>query len=788
MPQEQKLVIVESPKKAQLIEGFLKGKKLTDFKVMASAGHIRDLKKRPLGIDLDNNYAPIYEVTEDKAKLIKELKAQAKKSVLVYLASDEDREGEAIAWHLSEALGLSPEKRRRIVFHEITSEAFMHALETPRDIDQNLVDAQQARRVLDRLVGYELSPVLWRRVRPSLSAGRVQSVAVRLIVEREREIASFVASSSFRIQADFLLPSGEILKAELNHRFDTEAQANSFLEHCQGKNFVIGSIQYKEAKRSPAAPFTTSTLQQEAANKLGYSVSTTMRLAQSLYESGHITYMRTDSVNLSQMALSTIGKQIQEDYGKEYHKLRKYSTKSKGAQEAHEAIRPTYANRTEIEGSAQEKKLYDLIRRRAIASQMADAVIDRTTAQIPVEGTDYSFVAVGEVLRFKGFLELYLTDDDNNNKLLPPLNEGDKLSYDTIIADERYSQRPPRYTEASMVSKMEELGIGRPSTYAPTINTIQERGYVERGDKEGTNRDVIHLLLNNIGIKRSLKREKFGADKNKLFPTDMGTVVNDFLVEHFPDIVNYGFTAQVEENFDDIAEGKYQWQEVIDRFYKGFHPSVEAAQTFEPGTARVGSRELGIDPESGQVVLACMGRFGSMVQIGLPTEGEKKPKYASLRKGQTLESITLEEALELFKLPKHLGVYEGEEVSVGVGRFGPYVRYGKSYVSIPKEQDPLDLQLDDAVVLIKAKIEATEKSLLRSFDEEEQLEIREGRFGAYIKYQGNNYKLPKGTDIETISYQEIKDIIAQSAVKGSKQSKGKPSPKSSRTRKTKTKA
>lgn len=770
MPKEQKLVIVESPKKAQLIQSFLKEQKLNNFKVMASAGHIRDLKKRPLGIDLENNYAPIYEISEDKTKLIKELKAEVKKSSIVYLASDEDREGEAIAWHLSEALGLSPEKRRRIVFHEITSEAFMQALDNPRDINRALVDAQQARRVLDRLVGYELSPVLWRRVRPALSAGRVQSVAVRLVVEREREINSFVPSSSYRVQADFVLPSGEMLKAELNHRFATEAEATNFLELCRDRSFGITSLQRKEAHRSPAAPFTTSTLQQEAANKLAYSVGTTMRLAQSLYEGGHITYMRTDSVNLSNMALSTIGKQIEQNYGKKYHKLRKYTTKSKGAQEAHEAIRPTYIDRLSVNGTAQEQKLYDLIRRRAMASQMADAIIDRTTVTIDVEGTDWSFVSVGEVLKFKGFLELYVMDEEQGNKLLPDLSEGDVLQLETLQANERYSQRPARYTEASMVSKMEELGIGRPSTYAPTIHTIQERGYVERGDKEAQEREVIQLTLapKEKGIKRVVKQERYGADKNKLFPTDMGLIVNDFLVEHFPDIVNYGFTAQVEESFDRVAEGSDVWQSVIDVFYKGFHPSVEQAQTFERGSARVGSRELGCDPESGLPVIASMGRFGSMVQIGLATEGGHKPRYASLRTGQSLDSITLEEALELFKLPKSLGTYNGEEVAVGIGRFGAYVRWGKTYASIPKGQDPLDLNLEEALALISAKEEAEKKSLLRRFDEEAELEIRDGRFGPYIKYQGANYKLPKGLEIHHLSYAEVKQIIKEAGDKVSR--------------------
>lgn len=772
MPQEQKLVIVESPKKAQLIQGFLKQKKMGGYKVMASAGHVRDLKKRPLGIDLENNYSPIYEVSEDKTKLVRELKSEAKKSSLVYLASDEDREGEAIAWHLSEALGLKADQRRRIVFHEITSEAFIHALENPRDIDQKLVDAQQARRVLDRLVGYELSPVLWRRVRPSLSAGRVQSVAVRLIVEREREIAAFVPTSVFRVSADFVLPTGEVIKAELDKRFATEEEAQAFLELCRGREFKITDLVKKDSRRSPSAPFTTSTLQQDAANRLGYSVNTTMRLAQSLYESGHITYMRTDSVNLSQMALATMAKQITSTYGKEYHQPRSFKTKSKGAQEAHEAIRPTYADRIEIEGTAQEKKLYELIRRRALASQMADARLERTTMSVLVDGTPYSFVAVGEVIKFRGFLEVYMSaEDDDTAKLLPPMQLGERLEAKAIDAEQRYSQRPARYTEASMVSKMEELGIGRPSTYAPTINTIQERGYVERGDKEGSTREVIHLSLGARSIKRSVKTERYGADKGKLIPTDMGMIVNDFLVEHFPDIVNYGFTAEVEAHFDEIAEGKHQWQAVIDRFYQSFHPNVEKAQTFEKGTARVGARELGVDPESGHKVVASMGRFGSMVQIGTTEEGVEKPRYASLRAGQSLEAITLEEALELFKLPKTLGEYEGSPISVGVGRFGPYVRVGQSYTSIPKGVDPLDLSLEEAIQLVKDKALAEEKSVLRVFAEEEQLEIRDGRYGAYIKYQGGNYKLPKNAEIASLTYEEVKAIIEQAPV--AKTAKGK---------------
>ena len=757
------VVIVESPANAKTIEKFL-GK---DYKVVSSYGHIVDLPSNELGVDIHNGFKPNYLISNDKKNLIKELKSLTATAETVWLASDEDREGEAIAWHLSETLGLKPQNRRRIVFHEITSEAFMHALDNPRDINQDLVDAQQARRVLDRLVGYELSPVLWRRVRPSLSAGRVQSVAVRLIVEREREINAYKPTSQYRVQANFLLPNGSVLAAELNHRFDTEEEANSFLAYCSSQRFQIGNLATKMARRSPSAPFTTSTLQQDAANKLGYSVSQTMRLAQTLYESGHITYMRTDSVNLSQMALSTLKKEIVGTYGEKYHKLRQFTTKSKGAQEAHEAIRPTYIDVAEISGSAQEKKLYDLIRRRTLASQMSDADIERTTVSIPVSGTDYSFVANGEVIKFRGFLEVYLSDDSQDgNKLLPPMSVGEVLTPESVTADQRYSQRPPRYTEASMVSKMEELGIGRPSTYAPTINTIQERGYVERGDKEGSPREVITLKLTpETGkIKRTVKAEKYGSDKGKLIPTDMGMVVNDFLVEHFPDIVNYGFTASVEEDFDDIALGKHQWQDIIAKFYKGFHPDVEKAQVFEKGSARVGTRELGIDPDSGLPVIASMGRFGSMVQIGT-TEQVEKPRYASLQVGQTLESITLEQALDLFKLPKALGEYNGDAVSVGIGKFGPYVRYGKSYVSIPKDRDPLDVNLDEAIALIQAKAEAEEKSLLKIFTEEQGLEVRDGRFGPYIKYQNANYKLPKGTDIASLTYEDAKKIIDEAPQK-----------------------
>lgn len=764
---QQKLVIVESPKKADLIQGFLKQQKLTGYKVMASAGHVRDLKQKSFSVDLEHNYAPEYEISADKRTLVKELKAEAKKSELVYLASDEDREGEAIAWHLSEALDLKADQRKRIVFHEITSEAFLAALESPRDIDQNLVDAQQARRVLDRIVGFELSPVLWRRLKPSLSAGRVQSVAVRLIVEREREIHAFVPESSYRVQAEFGLPSGQQLKAELNHRFATEAEATAFLEQCSQVRFSVDSIARREARRSPAAPFTTSTLQQEASNRLGYSVSQTMRLAQSLYESGHITYMRTDSVNLSSLAMNTIAKEIKARYGERYYQPRRYQTKSKGAQEAHEAIRPTYVDRATIKGTPQEQKLYELIRRRAIASQMADAEIERTNINIQVAGTPHAFVAQGEVVTFRGFLELYLEAGGDDAKLLPPMSQGEMLEPLRIGADERFTQRPARYTEASMVSKMEELGIGRPSTYAPTIQTIQARGYVERGDRPGTERQFIQLELKPSGVQRTVKTEVYGADKAKLIPTDTGFVVNDFLVEHFPRIVDFNFTANVEEEFDRIAEGQLVWQEVIDRFYRDFHPVVEQASERGEGTARVGARELGIDPQTGLKVIASLGRYGSMIQIGT-AEDQDKPRFASLQPGQSIETITLEQALELFALPKQLGMFEEKLVTVAVGRFGPYVRHDGKFVSLPKGVDPMSVTLEQAIELIRAKRESEEKSLLRSFAEDAELEIRQGRFGAYIKYQGNNYKLPKDAEVETLTYPAVMQIIAEAPVKGTK--------------------
>lgn len=762
------LVIVESPKKAELISGFLKKHQLNDYKVMASAGHVRDLKQHSFSVNVEDHFRPEYVITEDKKSLVRELKAAAKKADLVYLASDEDREGEAIAWHLSEALELKPEKTHRIVFHEITAEAFLHALEHPREVNMNLVDAQQARRVLDRIVGFELSPVLWKRIRPSLSAGRVQSVAVRLIVDREREITAFVPQSSYRLQATFVLPSGERLLTELNHRFATEAEAEALMTRCATADFSIGAITRRAARRSPAAPFTTSTLQQEAAHKLGYSVSQTMRLAQSLYESGHITYMRTDSVNLSSQALGAIARQIEKHPGKEYHQPRRFQTKSKGAQEAHEAIRPTYIDRERVGGTAQEQRLYDLIRKRTLASQMADAEIERTTVSIPVSGTDYAFTAQGEVITFRGFLDVYMesTGEEGNaevTKLLPAVKEREALSLEALTGEERFTQRPARYTEASMVSKMEELGIGRPSTYAPTIQTIQNRGYVERADREGQCRNYTVLTLKDGAVKRAVKSEVYGADKGKLLPTDVGIVVNDFLVDQFPNIVDYNFTARVEEEFDTIAEGKTAWSGAIGDFYQRFHPEVERA-THERPAQRVGQRILGVQPSTGLQVSVSIGRYGPMAQLGTAEDAEK-PRFASLQKGQSLETITLEEALSLFDLPKNIGEYEGEVMTVAVGRFGPYVRHAGKFYSLPKDTDPLSCTAEQAIEIIREKRESEEKSLLKSFAEDADLSIRTGRFGPYLKYKTDNYKLPKDVDPTSMSYEDCMKLIAETPAK-----------------------
>ncbi|MDR1880068.1 MAG: type I DNA topoisomerase [Tannerellaceae bacterium] len=745
---QNQLVIVESPAKAKTIEKFL-GK---DFRVMSSYGHIRDLKAKEFSVEIENNYTPQYVIPDEKKKLVAELKSAAKKANTVWLASDEDREGEAISWHLSEVLKLQPEKTKRIVFHEITKNAILHAIDTPRSIDIHLVDAQQARRVLDRIVGFELSPILWRKVKPALSAGRVQSVAVRLIVEREREINDFVAEASFRVIAGFILPDGSTpLKAELNRRLQTKEEANAFLESCRNASFTIDDITKKPVKKSPAPPFTTSTLQQEAARKLGYSVSQTMMIAQRLYESGLITYMRTDSVNLSNLALGTAKEAILETYGEKYYKARKYTTKSKGAQEAHEAIRPTYISQTDISGTPQEKKLYELIRKRTIASQMADAELERTTISVDISGQKEKFTAVGEVLTFDGFLQAYResVDDEHEkeqeNGLLPAVNLHDVLALHDITATERFTQRPPRYTEASLVRRMEELGIGRPSTYAPTIQTIQNRGYVEKGDREGVERRYTLITLAGGIIREETKQEIAGADRNKLIPSDIGMVVNDFLMMYFPHVLDYNFTANVEKEFDAIADGEMNWTEVIDHFYTIFHPIVETVSAAKT-EHKVGERELGIDPKTGNPVFVKIGRFGPIAQLGAANPEDKtspKPQFASLMKGQSIETMTLEEALKLFDLPRTIGEYEGKTVVAAVGRFGPFLRHDSKFTSIPKDMNPLTITLDEAILLIGEKRQKDEKRHIKTFAEDPELGIMNGRFGPYIAYKGSNYKIPK---------------------------------------------
>ena len=776
---QKNLVIVESPAKAKTIEKYLGA----DYKVMSSYGHIRDLKKKDFGVDL-KTFEPQYEIPADKRKVVTELRAQAKKSEAVWLASDEDREGEAISWHLAEVLGLDPKETRRIVFHEITKPAILSAIEHPRHIDLNLVDAQQARRVLDRLVGFKLSPVLWRKVRPSLSAGRVQSVAVRLIVEREREIQQFKPESSYRVTAVFEVPASNgsitLLKAELNKRFATRDEAQAFLEKCKKATFTIDAITTRPTKRNPAPPFTTSTLQQEAARKLGFPVAVTMRVAQSLYESGLITYMRTDSMNLSDLCLNSCGPVISSLMGDEYHQRRTYHTHSKGAQEAHEAIRPTDMNRQTIEGDTREQRLYELIWKRTIACQMADAKLERTTVSIAVSETDEMFQATGEVVRFDGFLRVYREsqgDDENANadesKLLPPMNEGEALQRREVVAQQRFSQQPARYTEASLVHKMEELGIGRPSTYAPTISTIQNREYVVKGDAEGTPRSYDQLTLQSDTISETTQSENVGSNRGKLVPTDIGLVVNDFLMEYFPEIMDYNFTANVEKQFDEVAEGKENWTEMISNFYQDFEPQVERTLN-EKTEHRVGERELGVDPKSGKPVSVKIGRFGPVVQMGTPSDDEK-PQFANLTKGQSIETITLEEALELFKLPRTLGELEGQVVKANVGRFGPYVQLGKLFVSIPKGEDPMDITLERAAELIQEKRLKEEQSHLKQFDEDPDLEVRAGRWGPYIAYKGKNYKLPK-SDAERateLTYDECKKIIEAEAKKPATRGRGR---------------
>lgn len=776
----ENLVIVESPAKAKTIEKFL-GK---GFLVTSSMGHVRDLEKKDFGIDIEKQYQPKYIVTPDKKKIVAELKKMATEAQVVWLASDEDREGEAIAWHLKEVLKLKPENTKRIVFHEITKDAILHAVKNPRSIDENLVNAQQARRVLDRIVGFEVSPVLWKKVKPSLSAGRVQSVAVRLIVEREREIIGFETESSFRVNGYFLVPdrdgNSSELKAELSKRFDTKEEAVAFLGKCKTAGFTVSDVVKKPGKRSPAKPFTTSTLQQEASRKLGFSVSQTMAVAQRLYENGKITYMRTDSVNLSSLAINTAKQKIIDLHGENYVKIRHYKTSSKGAQEAHEAIRPTYMDQESVDGTAQEKRLYELIWKRTMASQMADAELEKTTVTISISNDKESFIANGEVLIFDGFLKVYAesTDDDssvngNGQAIIPPVKANDKLQMNSVVATQRFTQRPPRYTEASLVKQLEELGIGRPSTYAPTITTIQNRNYVIKEDRPGVERSFDVITLKKGKITEQNKKEITGAEKSKLFPTDIGMVVTDFLMENFNEIMDYNFTASVEMEFDEIAEGKMVWNNMIDKFYKPFHAKVDKA--IKHSERSKGERTLGVDPKTGKVVSVKIGRFGPLAQLGEAvndTEGEK-PQFASLRSGQHLETITLEEALELFKLPRDLGEYEQKKVTVAIGRFGPYIRHDNKFVSLGKNDDPYLVEIDRAVELIEAKRDKDKNAVVKVFEQEPDLKILNGRWGPYISYQKNNYKIPKKISAEELSLEECLTIINNAPEPKTKRSKKK---------------
>ncbi len=792
----ENLVIVESPAKAKTIEKFL-GK---DFQVKSSFGHIRDLAKKNLGIEIKKNYEPQYIVPDDKKAVVKELKKIAKEAKLVWLASDEDREGEAIAWHLMKVLDLDPQKVKRIVFHEITKEAIQTAIKNPRAIDENLVNAQQARRVLDRLVGFELSPVLWKKVKPSLSAGRVQSVAVKLLVEREREILNFKSESYYKISGFFKTIKNQELKAELSERIKSSDKTKELLEKCKDATFNIINVVKKPGKKSPAAPFTTSTLQQEASRKLGFSVAQTMAIAQKLYESGKITYMRTDSVNLSSMAIGTAKTVILSEYGEKYLKTRNFKTKSKGAQEAHEAIRPTFLDKQTVSGTDREKKLYELIWKRTIASQMSEAQLERTTITIDISNDEHNFIATGEVLKFDGFLKVYFESTDDENEparlstdkagpagdqetkgLLPAVSKGENLDYNSIMAVERFTYSPPRYTEASLVKKLEELGIGRPSTYAPTISTIQNRGYVVKEDRPGRERHYISYVLENNQIKESKKKEITGTEKNKLFPNDIGMVVNDFLTDNFEDILNYNFTASVEEEFDDIANGKLSWSKMIDKFYKPFHKDVE--DTLENSTRSVGERILGEDPVTGKPVTAKIGPYGPMVQIGTK-EDEEKPKFASLQRGQLLETITLEEALELFKLPRELGLYEEKKVVVAIGRFGPYVRHDSKFVSLKKEDNPYKIDLERAIELIEEKREKDRSKTIKIFEEDTELQILNGRWGPYISYKKKNFRIPKGTNAEDLSLKQCMEII-EGNTKSGKTKKG--ATKNTATKKAETK-
>ncbi len=764
------LVIVESPAKAKTIEGFL-GK---EFLVKSSFGHVRDLSKKLLGVDIEKGFLPLYEISPEKKKVVADLKKVSQEAEVIWLATDEDREGEAISWHLVETLNLEEARIKRIVFHEITKNAILGAIENPRKIDRNLVNAQQARRVLDRLVGFELSPLLWKKVKPSLSAGRVQSVAVRLIVEREDDVKSFVSQSAFKVTAlfDVITDEGIVkMEAELSRKYDTQDEAMAFLENCKTSTFTVEGVETKPSKKSPAPPFTTSTLQQEASRKLGFSVSKTMTVAQQLYESGKITYMRTDSVNLSNLALGMAKEEITRTFGPQYVKTRKYTTKSKGAQEAHEAIRPTYMNHQEINGDVAQQRLYDLIWKRAIASQMADALVEKTVVTIDISNSTEKFLARGEVITFDGFLKVYkesFDDDDtqeDKDDVLPPVEKGQVLLTDDIKATQRFSPIPARYTEASLVKKLEELGIGRPSTYAPTISTIQKREYVVKGDKEGVKRDYTILALKKGSIKVSVKNEKAGYEKAKLFPTDIGTLVNKFLLQFFQHIIDYNFTAEVEEEFDKVAAGKRVWNEVIKDFYFPFHAQIEETQT--KTTKFTGEKLLGTDPKTGKNVFVKIGKYGPMVQLG-DTESDEKPRFARLGKELTLETVTLEQALDLFKLPRNVGEFEEAEMVAGIGRFGPYIKHKNAFYSLPKTDDPHTVNQERAIEIIMEKRNINEKKLIREFPEEPTIKVLNGRYGPYIAVGRENHKIPKGKDPEKLNLDDCKAIIAHSVETKSK--------------------
>jgi len=780
---EDNLVIVESPAKAKTIKKFLGN----NYLVKSSYGHVRDLAKKE-GIETDKNYKPKYIIPDDKKSVVKELKDEAKNSKIVWLATDEDREGEAIAWHLYQVLELSPEKTRRIVFHEITKSAIQNAIKNPRSIDINLVNAQQARRILDRLVGFELSPVLWRKIRPSLSAGRVQSAAVRLIVEREREIINFKSTSSYKV-AGFFSNGKEEFKAEISKKLSKEEEAKQLLQNCKNATFKVSDITKKPSKKHPAPPFTTSTLQQEASRKLGFSVSRTMTIAQKLYEAGKITYMRTDSVNLSKAAMASASDVIENEYGAKYKKTRQYTTKSKGAQEAHEAIRPTFLENQSVTGSEAEKKLYNLIWKRTIASQMSDAELEKTNVKIDISNDNNQFIASGEVVKFDGFLKVYFESTDNEEEqesrgLLPKLTEGQEVDYKQIKAIQRFTHHPPRYTEASLVKKMEELGIGRPSTYAPTISTIQNRGYVLREDRPGTPREYKEIILDE-NLREETKTEMAGAEKKKLFPNDIGMVVNDFLKKNFPEVINYNFTAEVEQQFDKIAQGYIEWSKMIDEFYKTFHKKVE--DTLENAERDSGTRVLGTDPKTGRQVSAKIGPYGPMVQLGTKEE-EEKPKFASLQKGQHLETITLEEALKLFELPREVGEYEGKKVTVGIGRFGPYVKHDGKYASLKKGiDDPFKITLDRAIELIEEKKERERKKQVKTFTKDKDLQILKGRYGPYISYKKSNYRIPKGKEAEKLTLKDCYEIIKEKDQKDAEKGKKTQSKKKTTSSKTNSK-